>query len=161
MSTTLSRRDRVIPYYFVLFFVVIAIVDGIMVTLAVRTHTGIVTENAYEKGLAYNKVVAAANHQKALGLKMTLAFEGTAKAGTVKLTMADAQAAPLSGAKVELQITRPTQAGFDQTLTMVETEKGTYSVPAHLSMEGLWQLRAYIHHQGEALQYATRVVVAP
>jgi len=59
-----SFRDRIIPLYFVAFFVVIAIFDGIFVYLATSTHSGVVTENAYQKGLNYNQYIDAYNQQE-------------------------------------------------------------------------------------------------
>lgn len=73
--SALTKRDKLIPWYFVLFFVVIGAVNAVMVTLAVRTHTGTVTDHPYEKGLAYNKVVDAANAQEKLGWKSDIRFE--------------------------------------------------------------------------------------
>jgi len=56
----MSLKDKLIPWYFVIFFLVLFIVDGIFVYLATSTHTGVVTENAYEKGLRYNEVIERA-----------------------------------------------------------------------------------------------------
>ena len=65
--SNMSKNDRWIPWYFVAFFVVIAVVLVGMVTVAVRTQTGVVTEHPYEKGLAYNETVKQAEIQESLG----------------------------------------------------------------------------------------------
>ncbi len=52
-----DRRDRMIPWYFVMAFGVVFAVNGMFVYLAVSTNHGVVTENAYEKGLDYDRIV--------------------------------------------------------------------------------------------------------
>lgn len=57
--------DSYIPLYFVLAFLVVFAVNGIFVYLAVSTNHGVVTENAYEKGLDYDRIVIEVRKQKA------------------------------------------------------------------------------------------------
>ncbi len=147
--STLSRRDRLIPWYFVLFFVVIATVDGVMVTLAVRTHTGIVTEHPYEKGLAYNQVVAAANAQEKLGWKSDIAYRD----GTLHFTLNDRTGAPLHPQKAAATFTRPTQAGHDFTVTLQGTD-----TPVTLPEPGLWEVRIDTTTQDVHYQKTQRIV---
>ena len=66
---------RAVWWYFVAFFGVVAAVNAVMATLAIRTHSGVVTEHPYEKGLAYNQVVAAEAQQEALGWKGTINYK--------------------------------------------------------------------------------------
>lgn len=47
-----------------LFFLVFASVDAFFVYKALSTHTGVVTENAYEKGLHYNEILDEARRRK-------------------------------------------------------------------------------------------------
>ncbi len=46
-----------IPLYFVLAFLVVFAVNGVFVYNALTTHHGVVTENAYEKGLDFDRIV--------------------------------------------------------------------------------------------------------
>ncbi|MEQ1705902.1 MAG: FixH family protein, partial [Rickettsiales bacterium] len=62
-------------WYFVAFFGFIAAVNAVMVTLAIRTHSGVVTEHPYEKGLAYNQVVEAEKNQQKLGWNGDVKYE--------------------------------------------------------------------------------------
>ena len=59
--------DRWIPWYFVAFFILLISILVPMGIIAVRTNTGLVTESAYNKGLAYNASIRAEEAQKALG----------------------------------------------------------------------------------------------
>jgi len=49
--------DRMIPWYFVLAFLVVFAVNGVFVYLAVSTKHDLVVENAYENGVNYNEIV--------------------------------------------------------------------------------------------------------
>ena len=58
-----SPKDKYILFAFLAFFGVIFVVDGIFITTALRTHRGVVTEQAYEKGLHYNQTLNEAKDQ--------------------------------------------------------------------------------------------------
>lgn len=49
------KSGRWVLLWFLGFFGVIILLDSIFVYLAVNTRTGLVTEHAYEKGLAHGK----------------------------------------------------------------------------------------------------------
>ncbi len=154
MSAGLQPRDKWIPWYFVLFFVVLAAVDAVMVTLAVRTQTGVVTTHAYEKGLAYNETIKAAEKQAALGWNAKLDFTaGEAKKGTLSVSVQDASGKPLK-ADMRAEITRPTQAGMDFSLALKEG-KNALEFPA----SGLWEVRLFASRDGNEFQQAKRIVV--
>ena len=53
-----------IPWYFVIAFIIVFAVNGVFVYTAINTNRGVVTENAYEKGLDFNRIVAEVRKQK-------------------------------------------------------------------------------------------------
>lgn len=146
---TLSRRDRLIPWYFVLFFVVIAAVNAVMVTLAVRTHTGTVTEHPYEKGLAYNQVVAAADAQERLGWKGAVTY----RAGVLIFTLRDGHGRTLSPRDAVAHFTRPAHAGSDFTLPLSGER-----TPVAFPEQGLWEVRVDATIEGVHYQQIQRIV---
>lgn len=74
MSKKTPNDNIRIPLYFIAAFLVVFVVNGFFVYQAINTNHGVVTENAYEKGLDYNRIVkevreieaseAPANEQK-------------------------------------------------------------------------------------------------
>ena len=155
MTSTLERRDRLIPWYFVIFFVVLIAVDGVMATLAVRTQTGMVTEHPYEKGLAYNQTVSAANEQAARGWKGTLEFSGASPGkGTLHFSVEDASGKPLAIGAASAAISRPTQAGMDFTIEL-KSGDNVISFP----QSGQWELRLFATVDGKPFQQAKRIIV--
>ncbi len=149
-----SRADRLIPWYFVLFFVVIAVVDGIFVTVAVRTQTGIVRENAYEEGLAYNRVLEAARAQDDLGWRSDIVLEGN----TLRVLLEDKGGRTISGASMTARVRRPVQAGHDFEMPLSELEDGSYQSQIVFPLKGQWEIRVFAQWQNRQYQ-SSRVVV--
>lgn len=150
MSQTMSKRDRWIPWYFVLFFVVVALVDGVMVSLALRTHRGVVTEHPYEKGLAYNRVVAAEEAQEKLGWKATIEY----RAGTLNVAIHDAQGAALSPDTVKVQFRRPGRPENDFEVTL---ERGMSRLD--FPLKGVWEARVFAQLGADNYQQSKRLVI--
>lgn len=156
MSASSPRRDRLIPYYIVAFFLFIALVDGIMVTLAVRTQTGLVTEHPYEKGLAYNEVVNASNQQQAAGWKGEILFTpGTSTNGELQFVLRDAGGVVVEPESLTASITRPTQAGMDFEVNLENGVKTPISFP----VTGIWEVRIHALYQQKPYQQSRRIVV--
>lgn len=151
-QTTTPRRPygRRVALYFVLFFGTIIAVNALMATLAVRTNAGVVTDHAYEKGLAYNQVVAAEKAQEALGWKGELAYAG----GMLTFTLRDKQGHMLAYDSATATITRPTQAGMDFTATLTSAGNAV-TFPA----KGLWHVKVDALYHGTSYQHATRLVI--
>ena len=141
--------DRRVWWYFVAFFGFIAAVNAVMVTLAVRTHSGTVTDHPYEKGLAYNTVVEADETQKALGWKSQLTYAD----GALHFTLKDKQNQDITPENATATITRPTQSGMDftQPLTGAKT-------PVTFPEKGLWEVRVDAEYKGVHYQTSARIV---
>ncbi len=148
--SNLSRRDKLIPWYFVAFFVVLFLVDGTMVTIALRTHTGLVTEHPYEKGLAYNDTVQAEEKQKALGWKSDIRYEN----GTLFFDVKDAAGKELVTDTATANFLRPTQAGMDFSAALKDG-KAAVTFPA----KGLWEVRVQATIGEQEYQHSKRIVV--
>lgn len=61
---TPPKDGRRVLLAFLSFFVVFASVDAFFVYKAISTLPGVVSENAYEIGLHYNKIIAEAEKRK-------------------------------------------------------------------------------------------------
>ncbi len=61
------RSRSFIPYLFITIFILIIIVNAFFFYLANRTMVGVITEDAYEKGLHYNQVIEMESEQQASG----------------------------------------------------------------------------------------------
>jgi len=148
--------DKYIPLYFVAFFVVLAILDGIFVYLATKSHTGVIEQNHYQRGLEYNDRVAAAEAQSALGWQSDISLTEDKKL-LFKLTGKDNT--PLESAQVRAQFIRPTQEGRDFVIDLSEIQGGLYvGEPASLE-KGMWDIRVYVTWKQQQYQSSKRIVV--
>jgi nitrogen fixation protein FixH len=150
MTKAMDPRDRIIPWYFVMFFVVIACMNAVMVTLAVRTHSGLVTEHPYEKGLAYNSVVQADAEQLALGWSSTIRYAD----GALVFNLTDRHHRPLPFTHANATLTRPTSSGMDFEVPL--TGKTT---PVTFPASGLWHVQVDVTQAGHHYQATQRIVV--
>ena len=153
--SNMNKNDRWIPWYFVAFFVVIALVLAGMATVAIRTQTGVVTEHPYEKGLAYNETVKQAEIQDALGWKGDISYENN----TINFTLHDKNGKTVIPDKIIAKISRPTQDKMDFS---VELKDG--SAVVDFPAKGSWEIRVFANVGDKNVgdkkyQQAKRIVV--
>lgn len=147
---SLTRKDKLIPWYFVMFFGVVVAVNITMATLAIKTNSGLVTDHPYEKGIAYNQVVDAETAQEALGWKADIEYAS----GTLSFALHDAKGKAVATDKVTAHITRPAQEGMDFDLTL---ENGSAHVK--FPLPGLWEIRIFAQSGTHTYQQSKRIVV--
>ncbi|MET0156176.1 MAG: FixH family protein [Rickettsiales bacterium] len=148
-------RDRIIPWYFVMGFAVLISVDSVMAYLAVHSYHGVVTENAYEKGLDYNADLAMEKEQEALGWKSGVAYEN----GALRVTIVDKNGAPLEKARVVAFIDRPLEDGYRKRILLKEKGRGVYAALVTFPLPGQWKVTAAAMKDGERFQSSSRIVM--
>lgn len=147
--SSVPLRTRIIPWYFVMFFVVIAAVNAVMVTLAVRTHSGVVTDHPYEKGLAYNKVIAAEEAQEKLGWKGTLTLKGD----RIEFSLKSKNGNEITPPQATAYFTRPTSQGHDFS-ALLKQGKAVVTFPE----SGVWDVRVKARVDEIEYQQTARIV---
>jgi nitrogen fixation protein FixH len=156
----MTRRDRLIPWMFVAFFVVVAIVNVIMVIFALKSFTGISTENAYDKGLAYNQTLAAAQAQERLGWQVTLDFSARDRDhARLAVTLRDQSGSAITGASLAAHFIRPTREGFDSEIALQDVGAGRYEAQPVLALPGQWDMVVTANHDGASYQTTKRVYI--
>lgn len=151
--------DRWIPWYFVAFFVILTSVLVPMCIIAVRTNTGVVTEQPYEKGLAYNKTIQSFEEQKALNWHGDLNITPSNDKIHADFYLTDSNRAALDKAEVKLWLVRPTHDGQDQNIDLKFSGNGHYQADVILPAHGLWEARVSANLQGHNYQVTKRIVV--
>lgn len=159
MTTVQRPRSWWIPYIFVAMFLVVVAVNGVMAYLAATTFSGLETDHAYDRGLAYNSTIAQNEEQQRLGWTVTLNVTGEAGASDVGLSLRDRDGRPLTGAKVTADIRRPTDSAFDQSVTLAARGSGLYGATVALPLSGQWDLRVLAEHGGKTYRLRKRVVI--
>lgn len=123
------------------FFLTVTAVDVIMISSALDSQPGLVTDHAYERGLAHNDVLAAKARQDALGWRLKVERQGS----ELTLSLRDRDGAGVPAERVELRLLRPSDAGLDRPLTAQMLENGLYRADMGEVVPGLWQLAVTIH----------------
>lgn len=150
-----NKNDKYIPYYFVLFFLVVAAVNAVFVYKALTTHQGVIVENAYEKGLEYNDSIAAYEAQKQLGWNANISH----KNGAVIFTLSDETGEAISGADARAYFKRPTVKGMDFDVALTQIAPGKYSADIASVNQGLWKVTVSTKWQDKQFQKSERLVI--
>lgn len=156
VKPTIRKSDKYIPWYFVGFFLVLFCLDGVFVYLATSSHTGVVEESSYQRGLEYNDRVEAANAQERLGWQSGLVYSAD---GHLTLTLTTKEGAPIEGAQVTAQFFRPTQAGGDIVLRLTGEGNGNYGAAIKPSA-GQWDVRVFAKWKQQHYQVTKKIFIA-
>lgn len=125
-----------------LLFLVVFMINAAFVYYALETFTGVVTDQAYDKGLAFNATIQAQRQQDALGWQgEAMVNLYTGQPGTIQFILRDRAGQPLPGMQVSGLLFRPVQAGLDQTVILNEMQPGLYQGVATVPQPGQWELR--------------------
>jgi nitrogen fixation protein FixH len=156
------RRSQWIPFAFVGFFVVVLATNAVMMWLAFTTWTGLETENAYQKGLAYNHTLAEARAQAALGWQVETGFvEQEGGRLGIELALADRYGTPLENAVVSARLVRPTSEGHDLPVALERHLGNRYGAEVALPLAGQWEAQLTVEAAGGVWRGARRVFLRP
>jgi nitrogen fixation protein FixH len=145
--------------YFLTGFLIVAAVNVFFIYKAVTTHSGEVTDNAYQRGLAYNKTLDEAAEEQNLGWKASLTAVKQGSAYLLTLAATDKNGAPLSFDGIRATIRRPARAKDDMDVTFAARAPGVYTATAALPLPGLWEIDAVMTAGGRTLHFSKRTVV--
>ncbi len=146
--------DKWIPWYFVAFFVGLAVVNAIFIYIATSTHSGVVTENAYSEGLSYNETIAAVEAQEALGWQSNIQIEGN----MLKFELNDGRD-KIKSASVIAEFVNPTREGMDFIIDLTETDQGFYEGVIPGDIIGQWDIRVKTVWQQTQYQTSKRIII--
>ncbi|PHK94646.1 nitrogen fixation protein fixH [Pseudoroseomonas rhizosphaerae] len=147
------RRSGWIPWVFVGGMALVIAVNGVLIWAALSSFTGVTVGRAYDRGLAYNDVLAESARQRALGWRATLRLEE----GVLALSAEDAEGRPLPGG-VQGVLMRPL-TGETVALRFVATAPGRFIAEANPPHPGQWEARLVLTGPGgRALDIRQRLV---
>ena len=141
------------------FFGVIFVANFIYIWLALSTFTGEHTQNAYDKGLAYNSTLEAAETQYALPWQPKVSVE-TPTAQQVKIDILFDGTVP-GDLTAQATLRRPTLDGYDQVVDVPRQGFGRHWVNVDLPLPGVWDLEIVFYEDGAAVYRQTRRILAP
>ena len=161
MSGNLATRGTYswIPWAFAGAFLVVVGVNMTMVWLATHTFPGLVVEHPYERGLAYEKVIAERSRQVQSGWRFDAALVPLAGGArlTVTLSGADGAAPPVS--KFGVLLSRPLLDRADMPAELIADGGGQFSAIIPDLAAGQWTLRVDLDSAGGPLIFDKRLIL--
>lgn len=129
------KRGRWIPWVFVGGMLLVVAVNGVMVWAALTTFTGVTVGQAYDRGRAYNHVLAEAARQDSLGWAAQVALEGD----RLVLSVRDREGAPVAG-RVQGTLLRPLER-TQLPLDFLPVAPGRWAAEVAPPQPGQWEAR--------------------
>lgn len=130
-----SVNGRAVLAVFLTFFGAIFAVNGALIYAALSTHTGLVANEPYRKGLAYNERILADERQAQLGWSERLEL---GRDGRLRLALAERDSRPVAGLRVQGVLGRAATNRHDINLAFVETVPGQYEAQGPKLAAGSW-----------------------
>jgi nitrogen fixation protein FixH len=118
------------------FFGLVFAVNAYFIRVAVSTHTGVVANEPYRKGLKYNERIAADERQAAL--RWTDDISLSPDGGRIALSFKDEKGAPVRGLRLSGSIGRPATSAADKAIEPREVSPGQYEAEIGLAGQGSW-----------------------
>ncbi len=158
MAATNSKS--LIPWIFVGGMVFVVAVNAGMVTMALKTFPGLAHDAAFERGLAYNRVLAEVDRQERLGWTLRTAFAPAAPHdGNLRVQLNDRDGQALSGAKLLVTFVRPVGGETPVQVELSEEASGSYVAPVRLPSSGQWDARVSVTRSGERFESTQRLFI--
>ncbi|WP_306253442.1 FixH family protein [Parvularcula sp. IMCC14364] len=128
----------------IIFFTIIASVNAVMITLALKSFPGEEQKKSYMQGLQYNEVLAERDLQESLGWQAILYDGDTLTAGntSIRVRLVDAENTPLQEMTLEATLGRPATDERDITPVFRLTQGNLYEAQIDGLEAGVWDLKA-------------------
>ena len=156
-----ASRDRWIPWVFVAGMLVVVAVNATLVYFALNSWDGLVTNKAFERGIAYNRLIAEAAAEEALGWKADVAYQaGTnGKAPALVVTLHTTDGRPMDRAAIAIEADRPVEAQAPVSIDVRYVGEGRYAADAAALRAGQWDVRMTVASDGHEAHYTRRIFV--
>ncbi|MCB0359303.1 MAG: FixH family protein [Bdellovibrionales bacterium] len=149
----------------VVFFVILATVDGYIIYAASTSDNGVVTDNAYQDGIHYQQEIDAMARAEALLGKPSLEFSDASGADgsrLVSLSFAGAKTGDHFPEDLTVIASRPADQRLDTTFILRRTTndpRPKYHGSAPLPAPGLWFLKLEATSPNGPLQWKMRQIL--
>lgn len=148
------------PMLFIAAFLVVIGVNGTLIFFAQDTFSGLDTQSPYERGLDYNRTLAAEAAVAQLGWQTEAAIVGESdSARSLEVRITDRDGRPLDGLKMVAYLVRPSNQGLDLTMEPRPLGDGRYGASFVLPAPGQWELRLVADRNDVPWQHSERLFV--
>jgi nitrogen fixation protein FixH len=126
-----------------------------VIYIGVTTFEGIVVENPYEKGLAWDR---AWKEKSALGWAVDLSNKQFREGeNELMLSVYDRDGMPLRGAKISVIVSRPSTTRYDRRYEAVASPDGVYRAVVSFPLRGQWDVGVEVSRNGNSVVFDQRI----
>lgn len=122
------------------FFLVVAGVNAVMMTVAIRTMPGVDVKSAYETSQRFNGEIARMQAQVQRGWQASAQLRRSGADAVVTLSLRDNTGTPVTGLLVEARLEHPAARREDHEASLSETSAGDYAATIPAVHGGGWTL---------------------
>ncbi len=152
---------RMVLVTLVLFFVVIATVNAIMMTLAIRTMPGTVTPSAYQASQKFNQSLADARARDAKGWKVDARVAREGGMAAIRVDVADVSGLATDALLVKAHLVRPAFMGQQAPVILTQVTPHQFMGKQSLEGSGAFDLLLEIRAGGETLYRSSNRIMLP
>jgi nitrogen fixation protein FixH len=124
----------------VLFFLVVASVNALMMTLAIRTFPGADARNGYDASQNYNREIAASREQHDRGWVSDITFVRDAEKAKLSVALHAKDGQPVTGLRIIADLAHPSDKRKDHRAELNEVRPGIYEALEGGLAAGAWGL---------------------
>ncbi|MDG1709009.1 MAG: FixH family protein [Emcibacteraceae bacterium] len=136
--------------WFIGFFLVVFSANGIMTYFALKTWTGLETDDAYVKGLNYNSEIEKARVQTSSGWNIIISEKPSAMSGRFEVQLTRPLES-LPPTQITATFIRSVQEGYDQEISLSPLGNNLYGAPIELPLVGQWNVLVVVNSQNEPI----------
>lgn len=148
-----KKNGRFILLCFLGFFLVFGSVDAFFVYTALSTNPGVVTEQPYEKGLAYNMVLEKAKNQP------KLIEEISYKDGIFQWIGKNNDGTSLNNPKIDVKFYRSVKDDYDFNTILLDKGDNVYANTVKFPLLGLWTAKVNAQWNNKTYQSSHQFMV--
>jgi len=135
MSTKAIAKKSLWPFGIISVFILLALFDIYVVTKALKTNTGTVTENPYQESLIYEEKITHKNAATKAGLTFDAKYENST------LTSEISGLKETATMVLNLKLIRPDNPSLDRKLE-IYSDNGSFKYELPGLKHGLWMIEA-------------------
>lgn len=155
-----ASRDRWIPWAFVGGMLTVVAVNAGLIYFAMSSWTGLAVQRPYERGVAYNQVLAAASVQEALGWHLDVVPRRADGKTEMVIAAQDRAGKPLDGLRVVARVLRPLEPAAPLFVTLQPVSHGRYAAALGQDLRpGQWEVRVTASRGEDVFRTVQRVIL--
>ena len=135
--------------------------NAVFIYLAITTSPGLVTEDYYDKGRAYEEnILKIRAAQEALNWDTKLAVPGRIvvnQPDTIRFSAVDARGLPIMDADVSVVAYRPSDADADFLVRLNQAAPGQYQARIAFPLPGIWDLNIKVVNGEDTFEASHRI----